>query len=188
MTFFIGSLWAQVQRSPPGNPSYFYPGCRHSPTDSSCRFRLPGPIGFYRELEAIGDQYAGAVIHLSSEDDSATPTARDGAARRQHHLRNGAARRISAALRPFAPLRRLGPRRGRSLASFAPINSSCPRAVSRRRATSISPDSIVGFGSSSDIEGGMSAGTRFLPATQASMMSDDSCIIWRRCTSYSTSL
>ena len=47
---------------------------------------------------------------------------RDGAACRQHHLRNGAARGISAALRPLAALRRLGSGGGRSLAGLAPIN------------------------------------------------------------------
>ena len=63
-----------------------------------------------------------------------------------------------------------------------------PRAISRRQATAIAPGSSAGSGSSSGIEGGMSTGTRFLPATQASMMSDHSCIMWRRCTSYSALL
>ncbi len=62
------------------------------------------------------------------------------------------------------------------------------RAISRCQAAAIAPGSIAGSGSSSGIEGGMSTGTRFLPATQASMMSDHSCIIWRRCTSYSALL
>ena len=58
---------------------------------------------------------------------------RDGAARRQHHLRNGAARRISATLRPLAALRRLGPGGGRSLAGLAPIK---PRSPARSLLTS----------------------------------------------------
>lgn len=72
--------------------------------------------------------------------------------------------------------------------SVAQVSPHRSRTISRCHAAAIAPGSIAGSGSSNGIEGGMSTGTRFLPATQASMMSDHSCIMWRRCTSYSALL
>lgn len=46
----------------------------------------------------------------------------------------------------------------------------------------------AGSGSRIGIDGGISVGTYFLPPTQASTISDHSCIMWRRCTSYSALL
>lgn len=144
------------------------------PSFGDHRFQLAGG---WNPRESMDDIEKGDIDQTDDPQKSAPP---DGAACRQHHLRNGAARRISAALRPLAPLRRLGPGGGRSVASFTPIYPNCPRAISRRQATAIAPGSRAGSGSSSGIEGGMSTGTRFLPATQASTMSDHSCIMWRR--------
>ena len=66
---------------------------------------------------------------------------------------------------PFGAVRRLGPGGGRNLAGFAPINPNfrarCPNVGNGGRARF-----RAGSGSSSGIEGGMSSGTRFLPATQ----------------------
>lgn len=139
-----------------------------------------------KTLEEIGNGAESGDVDKTNY--SKTPIARDGAPCRQHNLRNGTARRISATLRSFAALRGLGPRGSRSLAGRAPIHPNCPRAISRCQAMALTPGSIAGSGSSNGIEGGMSTGTRFLPATQASMMSDHSCIMWRRCTSYSALL
>ena len=65
-------------------------------------------------------------------------------------------------------------------------NSPCPRP--RRETTSGPPGQRAGSGSKIGIDGGMSVGTYFLPSTQASKMSDHSCIICRRCISYSALL
>ena len=46
----------------------------------------------------------------------------------------------------------------------------------------------AGSGSKTGIDGGMSVGTCFLPTTHASKMSDHSCIMCRRFTSYSALL
>ena len=50
------------------------------------------------------------------------------------------------------------------------------------------PVQSAGSGSSTGIEGGISVGTYFRPLIQASTMSDHSCIMCRRCTSYSALL
>ena len=127
-----------------------------------------------------GDRDGQGTRGYAQEDHPQATASRDGPACRQHHLRNGAARRISTALRPLAPRRRLGLGGGGSLAGFPPISPDCPRAASGRQATAIAACSSAGSGSSSGIEGGMRTGTRFLPDTQASMTSDHSCIMWRR--------
>ena len=171
-------------------PSDLCPSALHFPTDELKAFPLSATIAF-NCADAWNSgrlEMAPTAEDIYQADHPAASAARDGAACRQHDLRDGAARRISAALRPLAPLRRLGPGGGRSLAGLAPISPDRPRAISRCQATAIAPGSRAGSGSSSGIEGGMSTGTRFLPATQASMMSDHSCIIWRRCTSYSALL
>ena len=70
----------------------------------------------------------------------------------------------------------------------APLNANHPCAASRRQATAIAPGQSAGSGSKSGIDGGMRLGQYFWPATQASMMFDHSCIMCRRCTSYSALL
>jgi prophage regulatory protein len=50
------------------------------------------------------------------------------------------------------------------------------------------PRQSAGSGSRTGIEGGISVGTYFRPFIQASTMSDHSCIMCRRCTSYSALL
>ena len=74
------------------------------------------------------------------------------------------------------------------MVGLAPIKPYRPRSVSRRQAPADAACSRAGSGSNNGIEGAMSTGTRFLPTTHASMISDHSCIICRRCTSYSALL
>ena len=64
----------------------------------------------------------------------------------------------------------------------------CPRAASRCHATPSPAGQRAGSGAKIGIDGGMSTGTCFLPSTQASKMSDHSCIMCRRCISYSALL
>src|SRR3546814_11687647 len=127
--------------------------------------------------------WSSDVCSSDLADHPSTAAARNGAARRQHNLRNGAARGISAAVCTLAALRRLGSGGDRSLASLAQVGPYYPRAVARCQATALAPSSRAGSGSNIGIEGGMSTGARSLPSAQASMLSDHSCLILRLCAS-----
>lgn len=115
--------------------------------------------------------------HASQTHYSQAPIARDRAARRKYDLRNGTARRVSAALRPFPQVRGLGLGRSRSLVGIASSRAHSPRATSGSQATPHPTRQRAGSGTKRGIAGGMSTGTCFRPATQASMMSDHSCIM-----------
>src|SRR3546814_7922308 len=96
--------------------------------------------------------WSSDVCSSDLADHPSTAAARNGAARRQHNLRNGAARGISAAVCTLAALRRLGSGGDRSLASLAQVGPYYPRAVARCQATALAPSSRAGSGSNIGIE------------------------------------
>ena len=120
--------------------------------------------------------------------DTAASVAGNGPARRQHDLRDGTARRVPATLRALATMRRMGSERSRSMACVTAIRAHTSCATPRRYSTALSAGESAGSSSKSGIDGGMRTAAYFWPATQASMMFDHSCIMCRRCTSYSALL
>jgi hypothetical protein len=93
------------------------------PWANSYRFLLEAAVAMERE------NGPGKTGH-DQENDTASPAPRNGAARGQHNLRDGAARGVSATLCLVASLRRMGPGRGRSLARLAPCDAGRTRASS----------------------------------------------------------
>ena len=61
------------------------------------------------------------------------------------------------------------------IAACWPARTGNKKAINQRRV-------------SSGIEGGMRTGRRLRPSSHASIISDHSCIMWRRCTPYSALL
>ena len=126
--------------------------------------------------------------HTHQTHDSQASVARDGAACRQHHLRDGAAGRVSPTLCAFAAMRRMGSGRGGSMVGDTPNRFHLSRKSSRCQTAPHTTCQRQGSSSKIGIDGGVSTGTCFRPSIQASTTSDHSCIICRRCSSYSALL
>lgn len=170
-----------------GRPSYFYAVARYFPMGRFSAFLLSPTIAFNCSTHR-GDRHGGEIREFNQAHDTAASVAGNGPTRRQHDLRDGTARRVPATLRAFASMRRVGSERSRSMARVTAIRAHTSCATPRRYATALSAGESAGSSSKSGIDGGMRTGTYFWPATQASMMFDHSCIMCRRCTSYSALL
>ena len=145
---------------------------------SSIAQPLSVSIGTERQTWRQGHGREARADHQS--DHPPPRAAPNRATRRLDDLRDGAARGVPKTLCTISAVRRVGSGGGRSLAAGAAICARQPRTVTRCQATALAPSSRAGSGSNIGIEGGMRTAGRFFPATQASMMSDHSCIIWRR--------
>ena len=141
-----------------------------------------------RQFETHGIRHGVESRDIDQAHDTAASVTGNGASRRQHDLRDGAAWRVSATLRALATMCRMGFERSGGMAHLATVRAHHPRATSRCYATALSAGESAGSSSKSGIDGGMRTGTYFRPATHESMMFDHSCIMCRRCTSYSASL
>ncbi len=157
--------------------------------DNACQI-LPNllPTIAFNCSEHRGERHGSGIGEIDQAHDTAASVVGNGPTRRQHDLRDGTARRVPATLRAFATMCRVGSERSRSMARVAAIRAHTSCATSRRHATALSAGESAGSSSKSGIDGGMRTGAYFWPATQASMMFDHSCIMCRRCTSYSALL
>ena len=143
------------------------------PSFGNDRFQLPS--------EHRGERHGSGIGEIDQADDSTASIAGNGAARRQHASMRWSSAANSRGASPSRPVASSGTWR-KSKPGWP--HADQPPSRARNLLMSGNGDRArfdsAGSGSSSGIEGGMSTGTRFLPATQASMMSDHSCIIWRR--------